>query len=62
MKKKVDGNCKSPNDANLEHELEQLERDSQNRLDDKIIAVCGGLLGLSIGFINTINFELYIFS
>ena len=38
-----------------EKELEQLERDSQKMLDDKIIAVGGGLLGLTVGFINTIK-------
>ncbi len=47
--------CKLQNNDNLEYELEQLERNSQNILDDKIIAVCGTLLGLSVGFINTIK-------
>ena len=39
----------------LELELEQLEKDSQNRLDDKIMAVCSTMLGLSVGFISNIR-------
>ena len=44
---------KTSNNNDLETELETLEKDSQKSLDDKIIAVCGALLGLSVGFINT---------
>lgn len=39
----------------FETELEQSEKNSQKMVDDKIITVGSGLLGLTVGFINTIK-------
>lgn len=43
---------------NEEKELEQLEKNSQNMLDDKIIVVCSALLGIFISFFDKISLNI----
>lgn len=44
----------------LEHQLNTLEQDCQKQLDDKVVAVGSGLLGLAIGFTKSLEAAIQI--